>query len=78
MGKTSFANSICQTVTILQFIASVGVCVGLCQHYGSSLKPAEPNEIKLGIKIPWDTRIVCGHSMGNTSYANSHNYTQDY
>ena len=37
--------------------------------------PAEPAEMKLGVKIPWDTRVKLGFHKGNTSFTNSHNNT---
>ena len=40
--------------------------------------PAEPAEMKLGVKIPWNTRVKLGFRKGNTSFTNSHNNTWDY
>ena len=36
-------------------------------------QPAELIELKLSVKIPWNTRVVCSYSMGNNSFASLHN-----
>ena len=44
----------------------------------SGARPAEPIEMKLGVKVPWDTTAVCTYSVANTTFAKRHNNTQDY
>ena len=48
---------------------SGSVCVCLCQHQVWT-PPTEPIQMKLGVKIPCDARVVCSSSIGNTSFTN--------
>ena len=37
----------------------------MCQQFGT--QHAEPTEMKVGVKIPSDMKVMCMYSMGNTS-----------
>ena len=53
----------------INFINKESIC--LCQHYDwFGTQPAERIEMKHGVKIPWDTGVLCTYSMSKTLFAN--------
>ena len=58
----------------------VCMCACVCCLCNTSIctQPTVPIEMKLGVKIPWDLRMVCSYSMGNNSLTNLHNNAKDY